>query len=84
MPAFVKPPVPERTPEKVVEVLLPPAVREPAPRVTLPAPAREPTVSEKPARLKVAPEFTLRAVVSASRLAAPRARVPADRVVEPV
>ena len=85
VPTFVKPPVPERTPEKVVEVLLPPAVRVPAPRVTLPAPASEPTVSGKPARSKVAPKLTLRAVMLASMLAfTPATRVPADMVVGPV
>jgi hypothetical protein len=44
VPVLVRPPVPEITPEKVVLVLLPPAVSVAEPSVTPPAPASEPMV----------------------------------------
>ena len=81
---MVSPPVPLATPEKIVLVLLPPAVRVALPSVTFPAPASEPTVSAKFARLNVAPDATVTALVSAIRLAAPSASVPALMLVAPV
>ena len=76
VPAFTKLPVPDMTPEKVVEVLSPPALSWADPSVTLPAPAKEPTVSEKPARFQVVPEATETALPSGMTPAAPEASAP--------
>ncbi len=84
VPALVSPPVPLITPEKVVDVLFPPVVRVPVPSVTLPTPAREPIVSAKLFRSKVAPPATTTALVLAMRLAAPSCKVPTLMVVAPV
>ena len=84
IPCFVRPPVPLITPEKMVEELSPPAVRMPVPSVTLPAPASEPIVSLKLFRLNVAPPTTVRALVSAMRLAAPSVSVPTFTFVAPI
>ncbi len=78
------PPVPEMTPEKVVDVLSAPAVSAPDPRVMLPAPAMEPTVSVKLLRLYVALLATVTAVLLDSTLMAPALKVPALMAVAPV
>ena len=83
VPCFVNPPVPLMIPENVVSVASP-VVSVPAPRVTLPPPLKEPILSAKPFRLKVAPLATVIALVSAIRLAAPSCKVPALTVVAPV
>ena len=84
-PALVNAPlVPEMTPENVVEVLSPPAVNTPAPKVMLPAPAMDPTVSELPFRLNVAPGATVTEEVFGSKLPAPSCNVPALIFVVPV
>ena len=75
------------TPEKVVLVLLPPAVRVTAPAaplVTLPAPASEPIVSLKPNRSNVAPPTTVSALLAPTALTTPSLTVPALMVVAPV
>ena len=84
MPALVNPPVPDRTPENVVEALSPPAVSVAVPNVILPAPAIEPAVSAKLLRLKTAPAATVMSDVAAMRFAAPSRSVPALMLVAPV
>ncbi len=90
MPALVSATVPlpaARTPEKVVDVLLPAAVSVTAPAtplVTVPAPASEPTVSLKPLRSNVAPPATVSALLAPTALAMPSFSVPALMVVAPV
>ena len=64
--------------------MLAPTVSEPEPRVTLPAPAREPMVSVRLATSKVAPPATVTAVALASVSLALRRRVPALMLVAPV
>ena len=54
------------------------------PRLRAPAPAREPMVSAKPFRSKVAPEATTTSLVLPIMLALPRRRVPALTEVVPV
>src|SRR5262249_30643218 len=66
---------------KVVEELFPPVVRMPLPRVTLPAPAREPIVVLALFRSKVAPEATVTAVGSGRAPVTPIRRVPVLTVV---
>ena len=70
VPAFVNATLVEEPfsiiPEKVVDVLFPPAVNVGVPAaelVTVPAPAREPSVSENPAKSKVAPLATVNALL---------------------
>ena len=84
VPLFVSPPEPLMTLEKVVEELLPPAVSEPLPSVTLPAPASEPMVAEKLLRSNVAPPATLTAEALWRPPAAPSLSVPALIAVAPV
>ena len=90
VPALVRASVPlpsAATPEKAVEVLLPPEVSVTAPAallVTLPAPASEPIVSLKPFRSNVAPPATVSALLAPTALAMPSLRVPALIVVTPV
>ena len=90
VPVLVRATVPlpaASTPEKVVEALLPPAVRVTAPTtllVTVPAPASEATVSLKALRSTVAPVSTDRALDEPMPLAMPRRRVPALTVVAPL
>ena len=73
-------------PLKVVLELLPPAVRvaevEVALLVTVPAPAREPTVLEKPARSRV--EVTVKAELELKAVVEPAFSVPALTVVAPL
>ena len=81
-PCLVRPPVPLITPEKVVLVASP-VVRMAVPSVTLPAPAREPIVSAKLFRLKVAPCYGHRIGVC-DPIGGPQVSVPALMVVAPV
>ena len=83
VPCFVNPPVPLMIPEKIVLVASP-VVRMADPMVTLPAPLKEPMVSAKLFKLKVAPALTVTAFVSTIRFAAPSCNVPALIVVAPV
>ena len=84
LPALVSaPPMPEMVPEKVVS-LASPALSVAEPRVMLPAPAIERTVSLWLARFQVAPPVTVTAEPSAMTSAAPSAKVPALTVVAPV
>ena len=72
-------------PEKTVEVLSPPEVivSDPlAELVTVPAPAKDPTVSLKPFKSNM--PFTVTALVFVILSAAPNFKVPAEIVVEPV
>ena len=55
VPTFASPPLPDIAPEKVVEVLSPPAVRIAARSSTLPAPASEPMVWFRLLRSRIAP-----------------------------
>ena len=71
MPLFTRPPLPEMTPSKLVEVLSPPVVRMFAPSKTLPDPASEPIVSDAPTPRR-AGAVMVTATVSAS--AAPPVR----------
>ena len=84
VPAFVTPPVPEATPENVVEELSPPAVNVAEPSVTLPAPASEPIVWLKLLRSRTAPAPTVFALLLPNVLAAPACKVPALTLVAPV
>ncbi len=84
LPVLVRPPVPLMTPEKLVEVLSPPVVSVPLPRVTLPAPASEPIVPLRLFRSKIAPLATLTAEADDTPPAAPRRSVPVLMVVAPV
>src|SRR3954454_2334866 len=59
-------------PLKAVLVLAGPTVRVALPRLTAPAPAREPMVSDKPFRSRVPELFTVTAAVSGIWLAAAR------------
>ena len=79
LPALVKPPVPERRPEKLVLVL--PTSVSVAPRMMLPLPAIDATLSV-PVRFQVAPLATLTPVLE--RLLLPVVSVPALTVVLPV
>src|SRR5262245_47244361 len=83
LPILVRPPAPEITPEKVVLVLLPPAVSVAEPSVTLPAPASEPMVWLKLLRLRVAPDATVNALNGANAFVAPACSVPALTAVAP-
>ena len=58
VPLFVRPPVPLIVPANRVVPLFAPAVRVAVPRLMVPDPAIEPTVSAKLLRLKLAPEST--------------------------
>ena len=72
-------------PEKIVEVLSPPdvIVSDPlAELVTVPAPAKDPTVSLKPFKSNM--PFTVTALVFVILSAAPNFKVPTEIVVEPV
>jgi hypothetical protein len=84
LPILVSPPVPEIVPENVVLVLSPPAVSVAEPSVTLPAPASEPMVWLKLARLSVAPLATVNALFVAKAFATPACKVPALTAVAPV
>ena len=73
------------TPEKVVDVLRPPAVKVGVPLallVIVPAPAIEPTVSENLFKSNV--PVTTKALASFIRSEAPSFNVPAEIVVAPV
>jgi hypothetical protein len=83
VPILVRPPVPEIPPEKTVLVLSLPVVSVAAPKVTAPAPASEPMVWLKLARLSVAPDATENALAGAKAFAAPARSVPALTVVPP-
>jgi hypothetical protein len=77
------------TPEKLVLVELPTvkvlAHAPDEPRVTEPAPVRDPTVSDNELRSNVAPEETDMALASARRSSDPLSlSVPTDTVVVPV
>ena len=63
-PFLVRPPVPETTPDQVVLASVPPKPSVPEPRETAPAPASDPTVSEKLLSEKVAPEVLQGPVVN--------------------
>jgi hypothetical protein len=82
VPILVSPP-PEIVPEKVVLVLSLPVVSVAEPSVTLPAPAREPMVWLKLARLSVAPLATVNALDDDKAFVAPAASVPALTAVAP-
>ena len=89
MPVLVRPRVPDpltKVPLKVVLVLLPPAVRvaevELALLVTVPAPAKEPTVLEKLSRSRV--EVTVKAELELKAVVEPACSVPALTVVAPL
>ncbi len=85
VPATVKAPVPLRTPEKVLSVLLSaPVVKLAAWILTEPAPAKEPTVSVRFVKFSVAPAATVTADVSAITWSAPVLNVPALMTVGPV
>ena len=74
-------------PVKLVVVLLPPVVSviEPAAvLVTVPAPASDPIVSEKPARSTVAPDATVTALLGPMPLAIASLTVPLLTAVAPV
>ena len=83
-PILVRPPVPEIVPENVVLVLSPPVVNVPAPSVTEPAPASEPTVWLKLLRSKVPLAFTVSAPVGAWLTPGPSCNVPALMMIPPV
>ena len=83
VPILVSPPVPAIVPENVVLVLSLPVVSVAAPSVTLPAPASEPMLWLKPARLRVAPPATVNALNGANALTAPACSVPALTAVAP-
>ena len=70
-------------PENVVLVLSMPVVSVAEPSVTAPAPASEPMVWLKPARLSVAPLATVNALLAENALVAPAASVPALTAVAP-
>ena len=82
LPSLVMPPVPLAAPLKVVLVASP-VLRVLAPRVRLPAPAREPMVSAV-SRFRVAPLATVTAPVLAIALPPDRLSVPALMLVRPV
>jgi hypothetical protein len=77
-------PVPEIVPENVVLVLSLPVASVAEPSATEPAPASEPTVWLKFARLRVAPLATVTALLGAKVFAAPACNVPALTVVAPL
>ena len=89
VPFFTKEMVPvpaSSDPLKAVDVLLPPRVRVVLPAVelvTVPLPAREPWVRERPAMLRV-PLLVSALVVLPKALALPRIVVPSPRNVPPV
>ena len=84
LPALIRLPFePEITPLKVVFALLPPAVSVLLPRVILPAPAIEATVSLT-ATLYTAPLSTVTAVLSDNRPDPETVNVPALTCVVPV
>ena len=83
VPVLVRPPVPEIAPEKVVLVLSLPVVSVAAPSVTLPAPASEPMVWLKLARLSVAPDAIVNALNGENAFVAPACSVPALTAVPP-
>ena len=79
-------------PLKTVLVLSPPVVSLPAPRFTLPVPARDPIVWSNPLRSRpllllksdIVPALTVKAEAGAKTFAAPACNVPAEIVVGPV
>ena len=81
-----EPPVPEMSPAYVVEVLSPPLVSVPDPRVIAPVPdaSIEPTSRLYPATLNVAPSETETAVWAERALLAPMVSEPAEIEVAPV
>ena len=83
VPVLVRPPVPEVMPENAVEVLSLPAMSVAAPRVALPAPAREPMVWLQEFRSRMAPEEIVTALAAEKVIVAPACRVPTDTVVTP-
>ncbi len=82
-PVLSRAPLPLMPPEKAVLVLAPPVVRVALPRVTLPAPASDPTAWLRLARSSVAPLATVTALLMPKVLTAPAFRVPDDTVVAP-
>src|SRR3990167_1534821 len=84
LPAFTKLPVSLITPEKVVELLSPPVVNVPEPKVTLPAPANEPMVSDTSFKSNVPLAPTVIAVESDNRPEPLNCNVPALIVVVPL
>ena len=83
-PVFVSRPLPDITPEYVVEELSPPTVKLADPNEIFPSPAIDPTVSLKFARSKVAPLAIVIAVSSDHLSLPPSFSVPAVIVVDPV
>ena len=83
-PSLTRSPAPEITPENVVSDVSP-DVSVPAPSTTFPAPAIDPTRSERPFTSNVAPVPTLTALVSAIRspVEPPSRRVPPLTTVVP-
>ena len=82
VPVLVRPPVPDRTPEKLLVLLSAPVVRVSS-SVTEPAPASEPMVSAA-ARIRVAPDSTVTALLSPIAEPPSVVRKPPDTVVAPV
>jgi hypothetical protein len=83
-PVLVRLPVPDITPEYVVEELSPPTVKLPLPSEMSPRPEIEPTTSLKLARSSVAPLAIATAVSSDHLSLPPSLSVPAEIVVAPV
>ncbi len=83
LPILVNPPEPEIAPENVVLVLLLPVVSVADPSVTLPAPASEPMLWLKLARLSVAPLATVNALLDEKAFVAPACSVPTLTAVAP-
>jgi hypothetical protein len=83
-PILMTSPLPEIVPAKIVLVLSLPVVNVAEPSVTLPAPASEPMVWSKLARLSVAPDATVNALFGARTFAPPACSVPALTSVGPV
>ena len=85
-PFFIKDPVPEIRPEKVVDVLSPPIVSVFAPRLTLDpvTPASEPMIWLAAEMSSVAPFAMENALFGLNEFRAPPAIVPALTVVVPV
>ena len=58
-------------------------MRVAAPSETLPLPARDPAVSEYPAKFQVVPEFTVTALASGITFVAPKVKVPPEILTAP-
>ena len=76
-PSLTRPPVSPATPRLPLKLLSarPRCVSVKAPRVTVPAPAREPKLSTPP-KVRPVPAFTVTAGAAVKRLASPKVSVP--------